>query len=238
MIEEVCNCIYEKARGLVLGQFVWYPVPHLEEVPRILDVERASSEVHFASKFEIVQINDRHFKKKEKLPIKALSLGETEELLIAKAKMRPCIILSVDNTKFNDKAIAGEIGKRRHLQDRSMTIAPAYGLATPGDPTGFPPVMTARIRALMYNQFFYLPKRCPKTGLSFGKEGIIRLDRLMAASPSRGMEAMDFRLSDEPLALLLAILRERFGGERNEDLEVARTILLEAVPPEALPVSP
>ena len=56
MIEDICDRLFETAHGVVTGHLVWCPVPHLEEVPRILDVERASSEAHYATKFEIVQI--------------------------------------------------------------------------------------------------------------------------------------------------------------------------------------
>ena len=235
MIEDVCDTIYEAIRGFGVGHFVWCPVPHLEEVPRILEVERASSEAHFATKFEIVQIGEDHFKKKSKLPIKALALGETEELLISKAKKRPCIVISAQKTTFQDEAITNELGKKRDLQDKSMILAPMYGLATPDDPKGFPPIMVARIRAFLYNQFFYLPQSCPKTKISLGKESIVRLDRLFAAWPSRGVAAMDKKLSEEPLSLLLAVLRERLGGKEGENLSVVRELLFEQLPKHARP---
>jgi hypothetical protein len=120
MIEEICNRVYEPATGFGVGHLVWCPVPHLEEVPRILDVERAKSEEHFATKFQIVQMTEDHFRSKQKLPIKALSLGNTEELLISKAKKRPCIVLSNQNTEFLDENTMLAIARRKHLQDRSM----------------------------------------------------------------------------------------------------------------------
>lgn len=235
MIEEICEQIYEPVKGLQIGHLVWCPVPHLEEVPRILEVERASSEEHFASNFEIVQMTSNHFKKKQKLPIKLLSLGETEELLISKAKNRPCVVVSMPNTTFRDPPITKEVGTRRHLQDTSVILAPVYGIQTPVNQSGFPPIMTARIRALLYSQFFYLPRSCPKTKISIGKEGIVRLDRLFAASPSRGMELMDKKLAEEPLLFLLAMLRERMGGAPDENLTTVREILDSSLPPEARP---
>ncbi len=235
MIEEICDGIYERSRGFGVGQFVWCPVPHLEEVPRILEVERATSETHYASKFEIVQMTSGHFRKKQKLPIKLLSLGETEELLISKAKKRPCVIVACDNTAFADAPLVAELKKRRHLQDSSMILAPIYGLATPEDEKGFPPIMAARVKAFLYRQFFYLPKVCPKTKVSFDKEGIARLDRLFAASPTRGVEPMDIKLSEEPLLLLMAVVRERFGGKEDENLKTVRELLFEALPEDARP---
>jgi len=235
MIENICNRIYEECKGYGIGHLVWSPVPQLEEVPRVLDVERASSEDHYASKFQIVQMGARHFKDREKLPVKLLSLGNTEELLISKAKKRPCIILAGGNTEFTDSPLVKEIRGRRHFQDRSMILAPIYGTAGEDTQSGFPPIMTARIQAFLYNQFFFLPRRCPNTGVSIAKEGIVRLDRLFAATPTRGLEPMNKKVAEEPMLLILAILRERFGGAEDENLRVAREILLEALPPEARP---
>lgn len=236
MIEELCDQIYESAKSFAPGHLVWCPVPHLDEVPRVLEVERAESTGHYATRFEIVQIDSNHYKKKQKLPIKLLSLGETEELLISKSKKRPCVIIACENTIFDDAPVIAELKRRKHLQDKSMILAPLYGLATPDAEGGFPPIMTARVRAFLYNQFFYLPSSCPKTKLSIGKESIIRLDRLFAASPSRGIDNMDKRLATEPLSLLLAVLRERLGGSENENLKLVRNLLLESLPDEAKPV--
>ena len=144
MIEQVCERIFEKCDGFGVGHLVWSPVPHLEEVPRILDVERASSEAHYATKFSIVQLGINHFKARQKLPVKALSLGDTEELLIAKAKKRPCVVLCAGNTQFADAPLTNELRKRGHLQDQSMVLAPIYGTAADEMQTGFPPIMAAR----------------------------------------------------------------------------------------------
>ena len=235
MIENICESIYEHASGYDVGHLVWCPVPHLEEVPRILDVDRASSNEHYATKFSIVQITQDHFRRKEKLPIKALSLGDTEELLISKAKKRPCIIVTGNNTTFTDPAVVDEIQGRRHLQDNSVIVAPIYGLATYEDPKGFPPIMAARIKALLYNQFFYLPMTCPKTQISLREEGIVRLDRIFAASPNRGMNPMDIKLAGEPLSVLTSMLQERFRGTPNDELKMMRELLFETLPEEARP---
>ena len=236
MIEEICDGLYETSKGITVGHFVWCPVPHLEEVPRILEVERAASEDHHATKFEIVQVSSDHFKSKQKLPIKRLSLGDTEELLISKAKKRPCLVVVSNNTAFTDSTVA-ELKGRRHLQDESMILAPIYGAATPENEKGFPPIMVARIKAFLYSQFFYLPKTCPKSKISFEKDGIVRLDRLFPASPNRGVISMDKKLAEEPLLLLMAVLRERFGDTQAENLKTVRELLYETLPEDCRPKS-
>jgi hypothetical protein len=117
-----------------------------------------------------------------------------------------------------------------------MVLAPLFGIATPLEPSGFPPIMVARIRVLMYNQFFWLPERCKKSNISMGKECVIRLDRLFTASPARGAYPMNKKLADEPLRYLRAMLRERFGGAEDDEMKAARSILFEALPEEARPV--
>lgn len=235
MIEEISEQIFADCRGVAEGAFVWAPVPHLEEVPRILNVERAASEDHFATRFDISQINNSHFKRKTKLPIKALGLGETEELLISKSKKRPCIVLTQEKTQFSDSDLQEQIGKRKHLQDNSFILAPLYGIETEDDKSGFPPIMVSRIRSLMYSQFFYVPSKCPKTRHAFKSPGVLRLDRLFPSLPSRGVDPMNFKLSEEVFELLRAILRERFGGEPTEALLTIRELLLETLPDEAKP---
>ena len=144
-------------RASVVGQFCWVPVTHLDPIPRLLDVERADPQEHFATKFSIRNMTDGDFKKKTRLPIKALSLRETEELVIHRAKRRPAIIISGENTIFDDvKALLQQMG-RKHLQQESLIIAPLYSVESGDHEGGFPPVMVARIRALMYKQFFFCP---------------------------------------------------------------------------------
>lgn len=230
MIESICQQIYEACKGFGPGHLVWYPVPHLEDVPRILDVDRATSQDHYATKFQIRQVTNDDFKKRQKLPIKALSLGETEELLIHKAKRRPCVIISMPNTEDAADAKAVGVAARRHLLDRSMTLLPIYGIETADDPRGFPPIMVARIRCLLYDQFFYLPAKCPKTNQSIRQDGIVRLDRAFAGVPSRAAEPWNIKLHPEPFGLLMAMIRMRFGAAPTEDFKIVRELLKEALP--------
>lgn len=235
MIEELGDDVYAKATGVGLGHFVMCPVPHLEEVPRILQVERAASEQHYATKFEIVQLSGEHFRARTKLPIKALTLHDTEELLISKAKLRPCVVVCCNNTSFTDAETIKEIGGRKHLQDKSVLVAPLYGSATPDNETGFPPTMVARIRVFMYSQFFYAPKICPRTKLALAKDGVVRLDRIFSVSPSRGMRPLDLKLAPPALALLMALVRERFGNAEEAELKTVRELLLDALPEDCRP---
>jgi hypothetical protein len=76
------------------GHLYWVPTPNVEEVPKILDVKRSSATEHEITDFEICEIGNHHFGKKTRLPIKRLALGDTEELVITKAKKRLAVVLA------------------------------------------------------------------------------------------------------------------------------------------------
>lgn len=214
----------------VIGQFCWIPAPHLDPIPRIIEVERTRPEEHYATKFLIRNMTIKDFTKKTKLPIKMLSLRETEELIGYKAKKRPAIIVSADFTIFDD--ITKELKKlgRKHLQEESIIVIPLYEIETNEHSGGFPPVMTARIKALMYNQFFF----CPKTTYGLLNDSIARLDRIQVIKPIHPTyEPKQFSLSPEALGVLMAMLRLLFGAEEDKDTKALKELLLESLPQEA-----
>src|SRR6266852_5481256 len=86
----------------VVGQICWVPVPRLETIPFILDVERSSPTQDYATKFDLRQVATSDFKSKNRLPLKLLNLRDTEELVVARSKRRLAIILAADHTIFGD----------------------------------------------------------------------------------------------------------------------------------------
>lgn len=146
------------------GQLCWVPVPFLEHAPFIFDVERASSEEHYATQFSARPMTDQDFRKKERLPIKALRLKDTEELLAVRAKRRPAIILSDYCTVRADLQKLLREKAKRHLQEKSLLVIPLYGIESESGLGGFPPIMVARIKVLLYDQFFFCPA-CSEHGI-------------------------------------------------------------------------
>ena len=170
------------------------------------------------------------FKKKTRLPIKALSLRETEDLVIHRAKRRPVVIVSGENTIFDDvNTLLLQIG-RKHLQEESLIVAPLYSVESGDHEGGFPPVMVARIRALMYKQFFF----CPKENSPLTADSIMRLDRLHAVIPNYPAYIPEpYSLSAEALGVLMAMLRSLFGAKEEADFEALKTLVYESLPDEA-----
>lgn len=210
-------------QSFVPGQICWSPVPHVDPVPRILDVEREEAERHDEIKFCCRNANRRDdFRKRDRsLPIKNLELHSNEELLAQRAKKRPAVIVGTGLDIFPDIARLLTRSGKKHLQEDSVFIVPIYGIATEWDPSGFPPEMVIRIRYMLYRQFFFLPGT---TGLS---DGVVRFDRMqtiVGKDPS-AIEPTDLRVSLPPLAVFLASLVFCMTGKLDEELTDIRELL-------------
>lgn len=111
----------------VVGQFCWIAVPHIDKIPRIMEVERENPTEHYATKFKIRNMTDQDFRRKQKLPIWSLTLRETEELLIQKAKKRLAITVMAENTIFDDINDTVSVGstckKTTYSGCRSMALS-------------------------------------------------------------------------------------------------------------------
>jgi len=214
----------------VVGQFCWVPVTHVDPIPRILDVARADPQEHYATKFSIRNMTDGDFKKKTRLPIKTLLLRETEELVIQRAKRRPAVIISGETTIFDDvKALLQQMG-RKHLQEENLIVAPLYSIESGDHEGGFPPVMVARIRALMYKQFFF----CPRDNSPLTADSIMRLDRLQIILPNYPTYIPEpYSLSTEALGVLMAMLRSLFGAKEEIEFKALKDLVYESLPDEA-----
>jgi len=111
---DLWDSVYEPSTSATptCGDVYWIPTPEVNEVPTILDVSRITPTEHFAAKFEILQIDpNRHYKSATRLPIKRLGLGDTEELLVSKSKLRPCIVLCASNVPEGD--LSGLVGREK-----------------------------------------------------------------------------------------------------------------------------
>lgn len=212
------------------GHIFWVPTSEVYEVPRILDVKRATPDEHWATEFEISEINNVHFKSRERLPIKKLNLEESEELLIAKAKKRPAIIIAIVSTD-GLKTLPDGVQKRmaNHLEKCSYLVAPFYSVSSFLEPGTFGPILVARIRALQYLHFFCVPDP-NKPGVP---GSIIRLDRVFPTYLGRGCESYrGLRLHEEPFEILLSQFSLLTGKGYREPLEMARELVQDALPDE------
>ncbi|MEA2040624.1 MAG: hypothetical protein U9N82_12500 [Thermodesulfobacteriota bacterium] len=216
-----------------LGQLCWVPSPQPDIIPQIFEVQRADPTEHNITKFTIRNVQETDFQRKDELPLYRLRLRLNEELIIQKAKRRPAIVLPTTNTVFDDVITFLKSKGKKHLQQDSILVVPIFGIEKPDHPQGFPPIMTARIKALMYDQFFY----CPKTPSGMTPiEGVARLDRIQVIFPVHraSYKPLPIRLSDDAIPILMNLLRAwvRIKGTTEDEkyLKELRELLKETLP--------
>jgi len=189
-----------------IGQLCWIPSPQPDVIPQILEVERADPTEHYITRFKIRNVQETDFQRKDELPIYRLKLRLHEELIIQKAKRRPTIILPSSNILFKDIDRILKPKGKKHLQQDCIIAVLIFDIERPNDPTGFPPIMVDRIKALMYNQFFFCPR--PQPGLA-NIEGVARLDRIQVLFPGNraSFNPLPVKLSEDAFTILMHLLR-------------------------------
>lgn len=213
-------------RPFQTGQLCRTVVPHIEEVPKILAVERSSPTEHEQVRFEVRSANaGRDFRSSDRvLPLKHLNLGSKEELLVQKAKRRPGVIVSTGMDV--DSAIAALLRQKgkKHLQQDCHFIVPCYSIQDAPFGTGFPPEMVVRIQCLLYRQFFYLPQN------EQIKEGVVRFDRIQVVPGENpaAIEPLPIGLAGEFMTLFMAMFLFCLSGREDKDLGATRDIVKEA----------
>lgn len=186
------------------GDIYWVPVPSVEAAPRVLEVNRSDPRTHDVIDYTICQIQKHHFtKRQDRLPIKMLTLGATEELLIAKAKRRPAVILY--SCGIEDVSSLPKLEQRlaKGAAVRTFVVCPLYSTATMLNPGTFMPSVVARIRTLRYPHLACMPELGTKKN---EPAEIVRLDRLYLTHLQRGCSCAGWRVNDE----ILQLLRDQF----------------------------
>ena len=161
------------------------------------------------------------------LPVKNLYLRAHEELLTQRAKKRPGIILSAEVDVFSrDRALIKTEGERRIASKILYLLSRLIASNQKQSLSGFPSEMVARIRCLIYRQFFYFP------ACSSFKEGIARFDRIQVVSGRNpaAIEPLGIALSQEVFALFLAMFVYCATGIEDNDLTDIRAMVRDALP--------
>jgi hypothetical protein len=215
------------------GQLCWVPSPQPDKIPQILEAQRADPAEHYLTKFKIRNVAETDFRRKSELPFYRLKLRLNEELIVQIAKRRPAIVLPSSTTVFKkiDEILRSK-GKT-HLQQNCVIVIPIFDIERPHDPKGFPPEMVVRIKALLYNQFFY----CPRTPSGMAPvEGVARLDRIQVVFPGHraSFDPLPIRISEEALAVLIQLLRSwlciKGAAEDEKYLHELKELLKGTVP--------
>jgi hypothetical protein len=214
------------------GQIIFCPVTELDRRPRIADVRRVDSTSHDQITIHIREQEKGDYRGKEgRLPIKGLNLESTHELLVSRAKLRPCLVLGtcsgIDPDTLPD-------GPQRKLARKAFypvqLVAPVFSVSTADELGAFGPIVSARTRCLMYPEFFYLRQ----SGGYLKSSSIARLDRVFVGSPhpGSGYELTDLFVIQEILGVVLEQLRYILGQPLSRDYVELREMMLAFLPKE------
>lgn len=219
------------------GDVYWVPVPSVEVSPKVLEANRVDPRTHDVIDYTICQIANHHFtRRQERLPIKLLKLEATEELLVAKAKKRPAIVLCSCGIDDMSKLPKPEQRPAKAAGKQTYYVCPLYSTSTIAAPGTFMPTVVARIRALRYPHLACLPR----VGKNETKPGqVARLDRLYLTHLQMGCKFAGWCLHKDVLKLIRDQLSWTAFGESTEYLRSVAQLAGETLPDElAQPIPP
>lgn len=214
-----------------VGQIVYTPVVYENRRQNVIEVQRSDSTAHQTSihNFRLLKDEVDFRKKRDRLPIAALSLGETEELLAIRAKQRPCIVIAkIDGVNPSSLPVGAQRDKARNAFDGMYLLAPIFSISNGFKETCFGSVMTARVRCMMYPEFVYAPPIKPALELA----GVIRLDRFFWSHLVACTEPYDVFVTKEILGVCWSQIQIMNGTEPSEEYIELRDILLSYLPDE------
>ena len=206
------------------GQLAWLPCQFVEYVPYILDAERLSPTDHYNIQGDLRQIEKNDFRKKDKLPVAALKLNQTEELMVSRAKKRLCILLAASNNSTNSSELKKVATKKSHLNQSEGLFLPLYSR------TNLPEEFLDRVKRLRYTRFFYVPKGNLKQSQcrsDYVEKSIVRCDRIFAANLHyKGVTPIDYQLDEDGFYFLKIWLLKYLKMPLNiEQEETIRTLI-------------
>ena len=209
------------------GQIVRLPVPEPRRRPWIGEVMREDGRSHTNATILIREQNEADFRGRlERLPIAALKLEAQHELMIARGKIRPCLVLG-STSEINCRTLPAGTERNKALNafPKHYLLAPIFSTTRPNEPRAFGPTLTARIRGLMHPEFFYLKR----SGIILKWPGVARLDRIFS-NELVGCESTDLKLQDKVLAVLLEQTRILLGGAPSTEYLELRELLVQFIP--------
>lgn len=214
-----------------VGQIVFTPVIYTDRRSNIFDIQRSDPYSHHSVTHTFRSLDDSvDFKSKpSRLPIKGLHLGETEELLASRAKCRPCLVLAkVDGLDVQSLPKGVQQNKALNSFNTIYCLAPIYSVTHNAKETLFGPVMTARIKCMMYPEFVY----APQSGMILSVPGVIRLDRTFWSHLIACTEPQNLFVSREILGICWTQIKLISGEQPPQDYTDLRDLLLEFLPEE------
>lgn len=183
----------EPSRGSLIFAFA----PHVDQVPyTIKEVARAKAKEHNTGIIDIAPLEMKRPRRREDLPVAAMSLAANELWLAYRGKKRPCLVLGSTHPEV-DNDLRRNMPKRS--TDQVVLVAPYYGVDQDGSRAGYNPALVERIRHAEYARFFW--DKLPISGKP--EESILRLDHIQPiGTKQNSYELAGFRLSDRAMPVI------------------------------------
>jgi hypothetical protein len=196
------------------GQFFWAPALFLYGKKPVHLIkgkyDRATARYHY----RIEQMSDTEFERAEE-PIIPLHIESNQRAAIVGCKLRPVILLSQHPEKWRD-------GKRVH--DDAYLVAPVYSFRGDDGKDDYSPAFIERVKAFVYNTFFYLPQSVSPQLL----EGFVRFDKFQAIHKD-ALKHMAIMLTEDALWLLRTWLWHYLGADLDKVNDVLYDYREEAI---------
>ncbi len=212
-----------------VGQIVFAPVLATDSRPNCADAVRSDPQGHRSADLIIRPLDASvDFRgKSARLPIKALYLGENEELIVSRAKKRPCLILAKsDGVNANTIPKGRQRDKALNAFHGTYCLAPIYSVSTAEKARSFGPVMTARAKCLMYPEFVYVPQ----SGMIIKAPGVLRLDRLFWSHLAACCDSENLFVSKEILGICSQQMQILAGESPANEYGELRAMMLAFLP--------
>ena len=215
---------------MILGQIAWVPTLFLDSNMTIIEAERADRSDHRNARLKFNRLNSNHFQRNNEniLPIPNIRLLSHEELMVFKAKKRPCVFIGKADFYLTEEQQKKLTGGRKHHLTKDYIFVPLYSTHKDDELKGFAAEFIERIKYFKYSHFIYMPD-CKLKNLETSyplKEGIARLDRLFITNPVvPNVSPADVKMTDDYFKILMFHLREYFFQETAQELNELRECL-------------
>jgi hypothetical protein len=180
------------------GQFFMSPSLFLIEDNPLLELKPKYNKATLTYQYNISRASRAEFDETRE-PCYDLKLRAKERALIVPGKMRPVVLISQYPEQW-------KYGVRQ--SSSCFLVAPIYSFEGDDGKTAYPPEFIERVKAYVYNTFFYLPTSTSP----FFKEGFARFDRIQAIHKN-WLQHMRIKLESDPLECMLSWLWYYLGAD-------------------------
>lgn len=203
-------------RGYLIKAFI----PHVDQTPNTIEpVGRQDANIHSKAIVRIRPLDIQSPRKREDLPVAAMTLYQNEVWTAYRAKLRPCLIMGKTRNIVESNVRKGQ--PKRNTAS-TLLVAPYYGVDRDGSRAGYNPEFLERVRHVRYPQFFW-----DKLPIGGPKESLLRLDHLQPiGSHYKSFQKTGYKLCNEAIEILDDVFNLYLFDRISEESELLEFLKL------------